>query len=91
MITFLMVLMLLLCGLLIAAVLIQRGRGGGLAGAFGSGGGANSAFGTKSGGIVTVITVAIVVFCMLLSITLAYQYKAAEKREAPATSSQVLI
>ena len=53
---------------LIALVLIQRGRGGGLAGAFGGAGG-QSAFGTKAGDLftrITVVTAAIwIILCIL--------------------------
>ena len=46
-------------------VLIQRGRGGGLAGAFGGAGG-SSAFGTKAGDVFTKITIvcALIWFCL---------------------------
>lgn len=54
---------------LIALVLIQRGRGGGLAGAFGGAGG-QSAFGTKAGDIFTRITV-MVASCWILLCILA--------------------
>ena len=49
---------LLVCGrvFLILLILIQRGRGGGLAGAFGGMGG-QSAFGTKAGDVFTRITI----------------------------------
>ena len=43
---------------LILLVLIQRGRGGGLAGAFGGMGG-QSAFGTKAGDLFTRITIVV--------------------------------
>ena len=52
---------------LILLVLIQRGRGGGLAGAFGGMGG-QSAFGTKAGDVFTKITVAVAGFWILLCI-----------------------
>ena len=45
-----------ICGLIILVILLQRGRGGGLAGAFG-GGGSSSAFGAKTGDVFTVVTV----------------------------------
>ncbi len=45
-----------ICGLIILVVLLQRGRGGGLAGAFG-GGGSSSAFGAKTGDVFTIVTV----------------------------------
>jgi len=61
-----MVLLFLVALFLILLVLIQRGRGGGLAGAFGGMGG-QSAFGTKAGDLftrVTIITAAIwIVLC----------------------------
>jgi len=41
---------------LICLVLIQRGKGGGLAGAFGAGTGSSSAFGTKAGDVFTRVT-----------------------------------
>lgn len=54
---------------LIGLVLIQRGRGGGLAGAFGGAGG-SSAFGTKAGDVFTRITIGVAavwfLICMLL-------------------------
>lgn len=54
---YLAAIMLMLTGVfLIMLVLVQRGRGGGLAGAFGGMGG-QSAFGTKAGDVFTRITV----------------------------------
>lgn len=52
---------------LIALVLIQRGRGGGLAGAFGGAGG-QSAFGTKAGDLFTRITVVVAAIWIVLCI-----------------------
>ena len=49
-------LLILMCVFLICLVLIQRGKGGGLAGAFGGGGGGSSAFGTKAGDVFTRVT-----------------------------------
>jgi len=51
---------------LIGIILIQRGKGGGLAGAFGGVGG-SSAFGTKTGDIFTKITVGVAIAWILLS------------------------
>ncbi len=51
---------------LILLVLIQRGRGGGLAGAFGGAGG-QSAFGTKAGDMFTKITVATAALWIVLN------------------------
>jgi len=52
---------------LILLVLVQRGRGGGLAGAFGGMGG-QSAFGTKAGDTFTKITIGAAIFWLLLCI-----------------------
>ena len=49
-------LLVLLSLFLICLVLIQRGKGGGLAGAFGGVGG-SSAFGTKAGDVFTRVTI----------------------------------
>jgi len=43
------------CVLLVLLVLIQKGRGGGLSGAFGGAGG-NTAFGAKTGDVLTWVT-----------------------------------
>ena len=54
---------------LVCLVLIQRGKGGGLAGAFGGVGG-SSAFGTKAGDVFTKVTMSVaafwIVLCMLM-------------------------
>jgi preprotein translocase subunit SecG len=54
---------------LIVLILIQRGKGGGLAGAFGGMGG-QSAFGTKAGDLFTRITIGVaalwIVLCMVM-------------------------
>lgn len=52
--------------LLVVVVLLQRGRGGGLAGAFGGAGG-QSAFGTKAGDVFTRITVVMAIVWVMLS------------------------
>ena len=52
---------------LILLVLIQQGRGGGLAGAFGGMGG-QSAFGTKAGDTFTKITIVVAAFWILLCV-----------------------
>ncbi|MCA9198591.1 MAG: preprotein translocase subunit SecG [Planctomycetales bacterium] len=53
---------------LILLVLIQRGRGGGLSGAFGGMGG-QSAFGTKAGDVFTKITVGVSIVWIVLCIS----------------------
>lgn len=52
--------------LLMFVILLQRGRGGGLAGALGGAGG-QSAFGTKAGDVFTKITVVMAVIWVLLA------------------------
>jgi preprotein translocase subunit SecG len=59
-------LLVLLTGcVLIFLVLIQRGKGGGLAGAFGGVGG-SSAFGSRAGDIFTRVTIIVAAFWILL-------------------------
>jgi preprotein translocase subunit SecG len=62
---FLMVVLLVTAIFLIVLVLIQRGKGGGLAGAFGGMGG-QSAFGTKAGDLFTKITIGLATFWIIL-------------------------
>jgi preprotein translocase subunit SecG len=60
--------------LLILIVLIQRGKGGGLAGAFGGMGG-SSAFGTRAGDTftrITIVVAAVWVFLLMLHIKVVH-------------------
>ena len=61
----LMILLFLTAVFLILLGLIQRGRGGGLAGAFGGLGG-QSAFGTKAGDLFTRVTIGVAAFWIVL-------------------------
>jgi preprotein translocase subunit SecG len=80
---------------LIMLVLVQRGRGGGLAGALGGMGG-QSAFGTKAGDLFTRITIGVATFWILLCIVAVKYYNredgfasagsAAPSRTAPGQS-----
>ncbi len=65
--TLLAILMIVTALFLILLVLIQRGRGGGLAGAFGGMGG-QSAFGTKAGDMFTRITIGVAAFWIILCV-----------------------
>jgi len=58
---------------LICLVLIQRGKGGGLAGAFGGMGG-SSAFGTKAGDVFTRVTMITALVWILLNLILVVLY-----------------
>ena len=53
--------------IVIILVMLQRGKGGGLAGALGGMGG-QSAFGTKAGDLFTKITVGVASFWILISV-----------------------
>ena len=64
MITFLFV---ATCVLLILVILLQKGRGGGLAGAFGGAGG-YSAFGAKTGDVFTWITISLTAMFVILAV-----------------------
>jgi preprotein translocase subunit SecG len=61
----LMIVLLFTALFLIILILIQRGKGGGLAGAFGGMGG-QSAFGTKAGDLFTRITIGVAAFWIIL-------------------------
>ena len=54
---------------MILLVLIQKGRGGGLSGAFGGGGG-NTAFGSKTGDVLTWATSIVFALFVLLAVVL---------------------
>jgi preprotein translocase subunit SecG len=65
------VLMVLTSLFLICLILIQRGKGGGLAGAFGGVGG-SSAFGTKAGDVFTRVTIYVAFVWFVLAICLVW-------------------
>jgi preprotein translocase subunit SecG len=75
MVVFLTMLFIAISALMVLVVLVQRGRGGGLSGAFGGGGGSNSAFGTKVGDVFTWVTVILFVCFLLFAIGLNYAYR----------------
>lgn len=88
-VTFLMsviaVFFVIVCIALILIVLIQKGRGGGLSGAFG-GLGAGGLFGTKTGDFLTWVTIAITALFLSLAIIMGLFYKptVTEPEAAPA-------
>jgi preprotein translocase subunit SecG len=65
------IILLLIGLLLIFVILLQRGRGGGLAGAFGGAGG-QSAFGTKAGDVFTRITIGIAIAWVTMAVLTGY-------------------
>jgi preprotein translocase subunit SecG len=60
---------------LIFVVLLQRGRGGGLSGAFGGGGMAGGLLGTKTGDVLTWFTIGLVSVFLFLSVIMAKYYR----------------
>jgi len=64
-----MTVFIIVCAFLILIVLIQKGRGGGLASAFGGAGG-NTAFGSKTGDVLTWATSVVFGIFLILAITL---------------------
>lgn len=76
--TFLGVLFVIICILLILVILLQKGRGGGIGAAFG--GASNSAFGTKTGDVLTWVTIVLTSVFLLLAVftTMAYRPKTAQ-------------
>jgi preprotein translocase subunit SecG len=84
----------LLCGVILTLlILIQRGRGGGLAGAFGGAGG-SSAFGTKTADVFVKATAVLGAIFFVLAIVTALlmrtgdesaQMKQSQQQQAPAT------
>jgi preprotein translocase subunit SecG len=67
---------------LILLVLIQRGKGGGLAGAFGGVGG-SSAFGSRAGDMFTRITIVVATVWLLLIMIQVKVVQATERPEEP--------
>ncbi len=59
-------------------ILLQRGRGGGLAGAFGGAGG-QSAFGTRAGDVFTKITVVVAILWVAMACASIYAFRAASE------------
>lgn len=80
----------LICALtLVLIILIQKGRGGGLSGAFG-GGGAGGIMGTKTGDFLTWVTVTLAGVFLILSVVMAKFYRPgrATVADEPAAQSQ---
>lgn len=70
--------------ILILLVLIQKGRGGGLTGAFGGGGG-NTAFGAKTGDVLTWATSIVFGVFLLLAVVLNLMTGSSGTPATPAT------
>jgi preprotein translocase subunit SecG len=86
MITLMAILFLLVSLILILAILVQRPRGGGLAGAFGGAGGmAQTAFGAKIGDFLTWASIILFALFLLLAMGLTWATKPAAKAPKGAT------
>ncbi|MHC4130742.1 MAG: preprotein translocase subunit SecG [Planctomycetota bacterium] len=70
---------------LILIVLIQKGRGGGLSGAFG-GGMSSSLLGSKTGDVLTWVTIFLVAVFLVLAVVLAKLYKPTVRDMTPASA-----
>src|SRR5207245_4469368 len=80
---FTMTIFIIVCLFLILLVLIQKGRGGGLASAFGGAGG-NTAFGAKTGDVLTWATSIVFGVFLLLAIVLNLLTKPPTAKAPPA-------
>jgi len=78
----------LICLLLILLILIQRGRGGGLSGAFG-GVGSYSPFGTKTGDALTWATVVLTAMYLLVAVVANYYFLPQELTDLAAPAVQI--
>lgn len=68
----LIIIYVLVCVALIVIVLLQSGKGEGLAGVFGAGGGSQTLFGARTGDVLTKSTTVLAILFMLLSLGLAF-------------------
>jgi len=76
--------------LLMIVILLQRGKGVGLAGAFGGAGG-QSAFGAKTGDFLTWVTVGIAIVFLLFAIVLNYVFQPGTPVVAPTPVEQTPV
>lgn len=86
---FMAFLIIAVCVILIGVILLQRGRGGGLAGAFGGGGG-SAAFGAKTGDVFTWITVVMAAIFVLLTVVGNFMFDQTPTRPTAATAAPLL-
>jgi preprotein translocase subunit SecG len=84
------VLFVISCVALVLIILVQKGRGGGLSGAFG-GGMASGILGSKTGDFLTWVTIVLVSIFLLLAVVMAKYYKpsgASDYDVSPPTQQQ---
>lgn len=78
-------LFLIVCVLLMLVVLLQKGRGGGLSGAFGGVGG-HSAFGAKTGDVFTWVTVGLTFAFIMMAVIGNYVFVPPPSKDKPVPS-----
>jgi preprotein translocase subunit SecG len=74
---------------LILLILVQKGRGGGLSGAFGGAGGGASLLGTKTGDFLTWVTIGLVIVFLVLAVVLVKFYKPSSSDDLSQTPAPV--
>ncbi|HZL36432.1 MAG TPA: preprotein translocase subunit SecG [Tepidisphaeraceae bacterium] len=72
-------------------ILIQKGRGGGLSGAFGGGGGGHTPFGTKTGDVLTWATSIIFGIFLFLAIVLNWIANAKQKQDDSKAAKTAIV
>lgn len=87
---FMAVLIIGTCLLLILIILLQKGRGQGLTGAFGGGGG-GGAFGAKTGDVFTWVTVIFAGIFLMMAVVANFAFDDSPKPPAPITISDETI
>ena len=80
--SFFALILIFICLLLIVVILLQRGRGGGLTGAFGGAGG-TSAFGAKTGDVFTWITVVVATVFILIAVAANFAFDQSARPATP--------
>jgi preprotein translocase subunit SecG len=76
-----------ICAVLMLVILVQKGRGTGLSGAFGGGGGAGSAFGAKTGDVFTWITVGLAALFVVIAITANFIFEQSKAAAPPVAAA----
>jgi len=79
--TFLATLFLIVCILMIIVILLQRGRGSGIGGAFGGAG--HSAFGTRTGDVFTWVTIVLVGVFLVLAVGVTLVHRPSHDEQVP--------
>lgn len=87
--SFFALILIFICLLLIVVILLQRGRGGGLTGAFGGAGG-TSAFGAKTGDVFTWITVVVATVFILIAVAANFAFDQSARPATPTVQTDGL-